>query len=221
MLYHYTVVIKEWCDVARDFLCRTTLSRRHIIGMREKTHQCKQCITKRLFNVIHSCYVSRIHGHILISKVIVSKFSSTVRSTFHKIKRCRTIVQWSNSNVKLVKERQQITWRHAQNVVSLRVLSKFINFNSTFATCLKFVLIKFEMLDKLITFIVCWYKTIYQILPVVWTNHITTGSTWCKVLYQHTLYVMGIYHGLLLSAWQYTEHVETVLQSDNVCDSKF
>jgi hypothetical protein len=30
------------------------------------------------------------------------------------------------------------------------------------------------MLDKLITYIVCWYNTVYQVLPVVWTNHITT-----------------------------------------------
>jgi hypothetical protein len=36
------------------------------------------------------------------------------------------------------------------------------------------------MLDKLITYIVCLYKTLYQVLPVVWTNCIThridTGS---------------------------------------------
>jgi len=31
------------------------------------------------------------------------------------------------------------------------------------------------MLDKLITYIVCWYKTLYQVLPVVWTKRITTG----------------------------------------------
>ena len=30
-----------------------------------------------------------------------------------------------------------------------------------------------EMLDKLITYIVCWYKTLYQVLPVEWTNRIT------------------------------------------------
>ena len=32
------------------------------------------------------------------------------------------------------------------------------------------------MLDKLITYlyIVCLYKTLYQVLPVVWTNRITT-----------------------------------------------
>ena len=24
--FHHTMVIKEWCDVARDFLCRTILS---------------------------------------------------------------------------------------------------------------------------------------------------------------------------------------------------
>ena len=58
------------------------------------------------------------------------------------------------------------------------------------------------MLEKLITYIVCWYKTLYQVEPVVWNNRIitrpdtklfhTTGSTWYKVLYQHTLYVMGM-----------------------------
>jgi len=30
------------------------------------------------------------------------------------------------------------------------------------------------MLDKLITYIVCWYKTLYQVLPVAWTIRITT-----------------------------------------------
>jgi hypothetical protein len=29
------------------------------------------------------------------------------------------------------------------------------------------------MLDKFITYIVCWYKTLYQAEPVVWTNRIT------------------------------------------------
>ena len=33
MLYHHTVVIKEWRDVAWDVLCRTTLTWRHTIGM--------------------------------------------------------------------------------------------------------------------------------------------------------------------------------------------
>jgi hypothetical protein len=37
MLYHYSVVIKEWCDVARDVLCRTTLTWRHTIEMWDKT----------------------------------------------------------------------------------------------------------------------------------------------------------------------------------------
>jgi hypothetical protein len=36
MLYHHTVVIKEWRDLARDLLCRTILSWRNIIGMRVK-----------------------------------------------------------------------------------------------------------------------------------------------------------------------------------------
>jgi len=30
------------------------------------------------------------------------------------------------------------------------------------------------MLDKLITCTVCWYKTLYQVSPVVWNNGITT-----------------------------------------------
>ena len=41
-----------------------------------------------------------------------------------------------------------------------------------FAICLKFVFI--EMLDKLITYIVWWYKTVYQVLSVAWNNRITT-----------------------------------------------
>jgi hypothetical protein len=64
------------------------------------------------------------------------------------------------------------TWRHAQNVVSLRVLYIFFNLISILVIYLKFVFI--EMLDKLITYIVCLYKTLYQVLPVVWTNRITT-----------------------------------------------
>jgi len=30
------------------------------------------------------------------------------------------------------------------------------------------------MLDKLITYIIFWYKTLYQVLPVTLTNYITT-----------------------------------------------
>ena len=70
-----------------------------------------------------------------------------------------------HSNVTLAK----LMWRHAQNIVSLRVLYKF---NSTNVICLKFVFI--EMLDKLNTYTVCWYKTFYQVMSVVWTNRITT-----------------------------------------------
>ena len=117
-------------------------------------------------------------------------------------KRCHTIVQWHlnspNSDANLVSERQKVTWRHAHNVVSLRILYIFVNFNSTLVIWLKFAFI--EMLDKLTTYIVFWYTTMYQVLPVVWTNCITTrryhttGSTWYRVLYQHTMYVMSIYH---------------------------
>jgi hypothetical protein len=31
-----------------------------------------------------------------------------------------------------------------------------------------------EMLDQLITYIVWWYKIVYQVLSVAWTNRITT-----------------------------------------------
>jgi hypothetical protein len=172
-----------------------------------KTNLCKQCKYSVCLTLIHLYYVSRIHGHIMISKEIVSIFLVQVK------KRCCTIVhvqwhwKWSNSNVTFVNERQQITWRHAHNVVSLRVLYKFVNFISTIVICLKSGSIK--MLDKLITFIVCWYKTLYLVLPVAWTIRITTphfrdvvilvhtiGSNRYKVLYQHTMYIMGIYRTL-------------------------
>ena len=117
-------------------------------------------------------------------------------------KRCRTIVQWhlksSNSDVSLVSERQKVTWRYAQNVVSLKIWYIIVNFNSTLVIWLKFAFI--EMFDKLSTYILFWYNTVYQVLPVVWTNRITTrryhttGSTWYRVLYQHTMYVTSIYH---------------------------
>jgi hypothetical protein len=74
------------------------------------------------------------------------------------------------------------------------------HFNSTLAICLKFVFI--EMLDKFITYIVWWYKTVYQVLFVAWTNRITTCLVHTTldliVLYHHTMYVMGIY----LHLWQ-------------------
>ena len=172
-----------------------------------KTHLSKQCKYSICLTLIHLYYVSRIHCHIIISKEIVSIFLVQVK------KRCCTIVhvqwrwKWSNSNVTLVSERQQITWRHAHNVVSLRVLYKFVNFNSTVVICLKSASI--EMLDKLITFIVCWYKTLYIVsrlaccmnyphhnsslsrLVVILVH--TAGSTRYKVLYQHTMDIMGIY----------------------------
>ena len=109
------------------------------------------------------------------------------------------------SNVSKAKEwTAKITWHYAQNVVSTRVWYKFINLISTLVICLKFVFI--EMLDKLITCIVCWYNILYQVLSVVWTSRITTrlsrlvvilvhttGATWYKVLHNHTMYVIGIY----------------------------
>ena len=44
-----------------------------------------------------------------------------------------------NNNMTLVNERQQITQHHIQNIVLLKVLYKFVNFNLTLVICLKFV----------------------------------------------------------------------------------
>jgi hypothetical protein len=99
-------------------------------------------------------------------------------------------------------------WTATNNMTSCtkcslpRVLYKFVDLISTLVICLKFVFI--EMLDKLITYIVCWCKTLYQACGVnkphqnsslSWLVVIlvhTTGWTWYKVLYHHTMYVMGI-----------------------------
>ena len=43
-----------------------------------------------------------------------------------------------------------------------------------------------------------WYKTLYQVESVVWTSIVvmglvhSTGKTWYKVLYQHTMYVIRL-----------------------------
>jgi len=156
MLYHHTVVTKEWCNVAQEFLFRTTLSWCHSIEMRGKTHQCKQRKQSDCLMFIHSYYVSHIHGHIIISKDIFLIFPATVLSIFFQKKCCRMIIvtlkAWTVCNVSFVNERQQITWSHAQNAVSLRVLYKFVNSNSTLVICLRFDFI--EMFNKLITYIV-------------------------------------------------------------------
>jgi hypothetical protein len=55
---------QEWCNVAQDFLCRITLLWRHSVGIRGKTHQCKQCIRSNHLMFIHSYHLSQIHGHI-------------------------------------------------------------------------------------------------------------------------------------------------------------
>ena len=52
--------------------------------MWEKTFQCKKRNQCDCLMFIHSYYVSRIHGHILIYNDIGSIFPATVRSTFLK-----------------------------------------------------------------------------------------------------------------------------------------
>ena len=148
-------------------MVQTTLSWHHIFRMRGKTCQCKQRKQRDCLMFIHSYFHFQWHSFKISCSCMV----------YIKKKHCRMIVQWhrkwSDSDVTLVIERQQLTWHHVQNVVSLRVLYKFVNFYLTLVICLKFVLI--EMLDKLITYIVCWYKTLYQVLPVTWTYRITTS----------------------------------------------
>jgi hypothetical protein len=61
-------------------------------------------------------------------------------------------------------------WMNGKNNVTS--YTKWTHFNSTLAICLKFVFI--EMLDKLITYIVWWYKTLYQVLPIATRSD--TGS---------------------------------------------
>jgi hypothetical protein len=55
----------------------------------------------------------------------------------------------------------------------IKAVQCYLFFNSTFDICLKFVFIE-EMLDKLTTYIVWWYKTVHQVLSVAWTNRIAT-----------------------------------------------
>jgi hypothetical protein len=53
MLYHHTVVTKEWSDVHENVLCRTTFAGLRGIGMQEKMLN----VNKILFNV---CSFERI-----------------------------------------------------------------------------------------------------------------------------------------------------------------
>jgi hypothetical protein len=109
MLYHYTVVLKEWCDVARDVLCRTTLSWHHIIGMGGKTHLCKQRKHSDCLMFIHSYYVSQIHCHVIFSKDMVSIFPVHISPnkkallddctvTLKVIEQQRDIGEWTATN---------------------------------------------------------------------------------------------------------------------------
>ena len=55
MLYHHTVVVKEWHDVAWDVLCLTTFSWRHSIRMWEKRYKCN--VSYQLFYNISVLYM--------------------------------------------------------------------------------------------------------------------------------------------------------------------
>ena len=43
-----------------------------------------------------------------------------------------------------------------------------------------------------ITYIVWWYKTLYQVESVVWTSITTSRESWYKVSYQHTVYAISL-----------------------------
>ena len=150
MLYHHTVVIKEWGNITRDLLCRTTLSWRHIIRMRWKTHQCKQrkqsdCL---MFTRMY-CVVSQIHGRILISKHIVPIFPATVWSTFLHKSVVGRLYSDSESDWtvtwQLVNERQHSVMSctkcspHSEYCTHLfGEYIGIINFNFTLVICLRF-----------------------------------------------------------------------------------
>ena len=67
---------------------------------------------------------------------------------------------WTVCNMSFENEQQQITWR-------LRVLYKFINFNSTLVICFRFAFY-WNVRYKLITYIVCSYITSYEVSPIAW-----------------------------------------------------
>ena len=130
--------------------------------MREKTHQCKLCKQSDCLRFIHSYYVSQIRSHILIiSKDIVQIFTATVLSTF--LKKSIVGILYSDTD-------RTVTWQWWMKIKSswdLLILIRRLLFVFT------------EMLDKLIIYIECWYKTLHQVLPVqplreAWTNRITT-----------------------------------------------
>jgi len=75
-----------------------------------------------------------------------------------------------NCIVSFMNERHRIMWHRAQNVVSLRVWYKFVNFNWTYY--IHSVLV----------------QDFYQVSPYTWTNHITTcryhDSLWYCLIQQ-------------------------------------
>jgi hypothetical protein len=86
---------------------------------------------------------------------------------------------------------------HVTYISSLIILKSGYN-EKISCYCLRF---HYQWTRLLITYIVWWYKTLYQVEPVVWTKIITrrvvmrlvhaTGKTWYK-LYQHTMYVISL-----------------------------
>jgi hypothetical protein len=110
-MYHHTAVMKEWRDVAQEVHWKTI----HKSSVNTETVYCS------FTHIMH-------HEFIIIIIISKSKFAGICMD--HISSYCDTESDWTVCNVSFVNERQQIIWRHAQTVVSLRALYKFVNFLS-------------------------------------------------------------------------------------------
>jgi hypothetical protein len=121
-----TLVIKEWCDVAPDLFCRTTLSwydvTLFVAVHSPKSSYCSGSLSVSLYNVRQ--YVFWRHFDSIVAGNILNYVLGNENMTVNW-----WYILWMN----------EITWHHIQNVVLLRVLYKFVHFNSTLVICLKFV----------------------------------------------------------------------------------
>jgi hypothetical protein len=128
-----------------------------------------------------------------------------------------------------VAKQQRTKWNHQNNIcltfqwlcLTLYLHKQFLGLGQNlplsysllyqfeFSLCYLLNIYFIEILDKLITYIVWWYNTLYRVSPVAYTTRITKSSTfrlvvilvhaksltWYKVLYKHTMNVMGMYRG--------------------------
>ena len=131
----------------------------------------------RLYQIVHCVMIRRVLNS--SQPTLASMLLLQNTNSINDLPMTIPVKPFSNCTSVFAADDCNITWcttcslpQSVQHVVSLRVESKFVNFNSTLIICLKFVFI--EMLDKLIRYIMFWYKTMYQVLPVSRTNCIPT-----------------------------------------------